>query len=326
MFISDLKYCFEDIVSKLQGDEPIFISRIGGSDTDAVVDYLRVKDCSEAEICAHAAKHMPLVSKSNGFYDRTGSQERYVNYCKELIGAYQSSATLFLCNDQLLSLYFKDMLNAAFYRDTFENKAHYQRLMQELSARIPALKCYPYDFIEKMVFDEHTLFRAFSEALPGKTVLVMSPFSESIAANFHHRRGFFKKNYVYPDFDLKLVNTPITYSGLPSNLYPHTHWFSTLDALRRKTSAVSFDIALLACGSYAMPLGVHIERTLHRKAIYVGGVLQLYFGIMGRRYQNPFFLDQINQDNFISPLERERYLKFVTISDQTATEAFGAYF
>ena len=42
MFISDLKYCFDDIVSKLQGDESIFISRIGGSDTDAVADYLRV--------------------------------------------------------------------------------------------------------------------------------------------------------------------------------------------------------------------------------------------------------------------------------------------
>jgi len=73
-------------------------------------------------------------------------------------------------------------------------------------------------------------------------------------------------------------------------------------------------------------LGVHIERTLHRKAVYVGGVLQLYFGIMGRRYQNPFFLDQINMENFISPLERERYLKFVTISDETAKETFGAYF
>jgi hypothetical protein len=74
-----------------------------------------------------------------------------------------------------------------------------------------------------------------------------------------------------------------------------------------------------------MPLGVHIERNLRRKAVYVGGVLQLFFGIAGRRY-GKFFLDQINSENFIFPLERERFLKVISIHEKTPKEAFGAYF
>ena len=75
-----------------------------------------------------------------------------------------------------------------------------------------------------------------------------------------------------------------------------------------------------------MPLGVHVAGELERKAIYVGGVLQLYFGIMGRRYDNPFFVDQINVDKFIHPLERERYGKFIPLHDNAAREAFAAFY
>ena len=109
-------------------------------------------------------------------------------------------------------------------------------------------------------------------------------------------------------------------------MYPHDNWFSTLKALKSAISKKAFDIALLSCGSYAIPLGEHVKLELGRKAIYVGGVLQLYFGIMGRRYDNPFFADQVNRDRFIFPLEREQYLKHIEISPGLAREGFGAYF
>jgi len=311
-FVSNYKACFDDLLAKLLSSEPVFISRIGGSDTAAVIDYLRVKGASSKDISEHV--------------DRNGSVEVYFNYCEELIRAYESSATLLLCNRPLLSLYFRSVVNPALYKEDFENKEYYRSFMEHLLAKITTLQCYPYQVVEKVVFDEYTLFRAFSTALAGKTVLVVSPFSTSIDANFHRRHSFFKKQYTYPEFNLILANTPITYSGLPTDLYPDVDWFSTTESLRRDLSKIEFDIALLSCGSYAMPLGVHIERNLRRKAIYVGGILQLFFGIMGARYNNKFFLDQINSENFIYPLERERYLKFVAIQEDAPKEAFGAYF
>jgi hypothetical protein len=75
-----------------------------------------------------------------------------------------------------------------------------------------------------------------------------------------------------------------------------------------------------------MPLGVFIEQTMHRKAVFVGGVLQLFFGILGRRYDNPYFLDQINAEHFIRPVEVERYRDQVNVPEEYPRDAFGAYF
>jgi hypothetical protein len=75
-----------------------------------------------------------------------------------------------------------------------------------------------------------------------------------------------------------------------------------------------------------MPLGLHIRDVLKKKAIYVGGVLQLYFGIMGRRYENIFFTNQIDIEKFIYPVESSDYMQHVTVPSESAKEAFGAYF
>lgn len=39
-----------------------------------------------------------------------------------------------------------------------------------------------------------------------------------------------------------------------------------------------YDIALIGCGAYGFPLAAHIKRS-GKKAIHLGGALQLLFGI-----------------------------------------------
>jgi hypothetical protein len=225
----------------------------------------------------------------------------------------------------LLSLYFKRWIHPQFYREDFENKQAYQALIGSLQTDSKETECYPYPFIERVVFDGWTMFRSFSKILPGKKVLVVSPFSESIESNFYNRAKFFR-NYVYPDFTLVTYNTPITYSGLPRDLYPDGSWHESLERMKSEIATMDFDIALLSCGSYALPLGDYIAKGCAKHAIYIGGVLQIYFGIMGRRYENPFFLDQINIDSFIRPIEGQKYLQHAKIQEGTAREALGAYF
>jgi hypothetical protein len=164
-----------------------------------------------------------------------------------------------------------------------------------------------------------------AETLVGRRVLVVSPFSKSIEINFKNRFSFFA-NYEYPDFNLQTYNAPITYAGLPNEFYPHEDWFETLYHMKEDIQKLDFDVAFLSCGSYALPLGNFIKEDLHRHAIYVGGILQLLFGVMGRRYENEFFLRQINREKFILPVEGAEFLKHVSITPETAREAFGAYF
>jgi hypothetical protein len=324
--VTDWQECYDTAVNLISGGAPLFLGRVGGSDTDAVVDYLAARNEGTADAFQHVTdRHLARVMKFNGFYDLDRSPEKTFRYLHLLLECYEQCPRFALVGRQLLNMYFPDNLNPAFRDETLQDADRFVRLIDGIVNRHNQVICFPYPFYEKLVFDRLTLFRAFSTTLPGKRVLVVSPFSESIEANFGNRAAFFR-DYEYPEFDLLTLATPITYSDLPKEYYPHSDWFETTAALKGELRKIEFDIALLACGSYAVPLGLFIEQELRRQAIYVGGVLQLFFGIMGRRYDNPFFLDQINPDKFIFPVERAKYLGHVTVKHDTPRDAFGAYF
>jgi hypothetical protein len=324
-FLQHEQEWYENSIKYFSGATPVFMARIGGSDTDAAVAYFQSKLAGIPQPSESLRFHKDLVRRYNGYYDFTENDDLYARYCEVLLKCYHDATQLVFCNYQLLSLYFKGWIHPRFYRESFDNKEAYEVLVRSLSECPHETECYPYPFIERVVFDSWTLFRSFSKILPGKKVLVVCPFAESIESNFHNREKFFK-NYTYPDFTLSTYNTPITYSGLPRELYPDGSWHESLDRMKREIAALDFDIALLSCGSYALPIGEFIAKECGKYAIYIGGVLQIYFGVMGRRYDNPFFLDQINSQFFIPPIEGKRYLQHAKIEEGTAREALGAYF
>jgi hypothetical protein len=322
--ISDGAEIFRSVVGLLRGG-PFFLSRIGGSDTNSVALYLYLQSRGESLDCYEMRNKKNLAERYNGYYDRDGLPQNYIRYCKLLLDAYKASNHLLFCNYQLLSMYFPETLSKDQVFPEISNRNELRTLIDDIDRGTRQVSAYPYGFIENLLLTKLTLFRVFETELSGKTVLVVSPLSKSIESNFENRHEFFY-NYKYPDFTLQTLNTPITYSGLPAEFYPHANWFETLDALRSSISEKEFDIALLSCGSYAMPLGLHVEGVLGRQAIYVGGLLQLYFGIMGRRYTGPFVQQQTNPDAFIWPIEREDYMPHVSLKENAPTEGFGAYF
>lgn len=323
--VTDWRECYDFTRSLLVGPDPVFLSRIGGSDTNALVSYLHDRVTGSSSAAANVQRHRAIVERFNGYYDSEPVSDSYEQYLATLLNIYESSDYLSFCNHQLLSLYFRANIHESFYHDTFEDKAGFINLIERLGAMRSNLTCFPYPFVEKLVSHPLTLFAAFRDALVGRRVLVVSPFTASIKQNFGHRQRFFK-NYDYPEFELKLLNTPITYAGLPPSLYPHRNWHETTADLNEQVGRIDFDVALLSCGSYALPIGNHIANVLGRKAVYVGGVLQLYFGIMGRRYENPFFTDQINVDAYINPIEKEIFRSHIDFAGGGPAEAFAAYF
>ena len=63
------------------------------------------------------------------------------------------------------------------------------------------------------------------------------------------------------------------------------NWTRSLEELEKRVAAYQFDVALLSCGSYGLPLGHYITHGLGATAIYVGGALQLFFGLRGLRWK-----------------------------------------
>ncbi|HUO55287.1 MAG TPA: hypothetical protein VMU18_11130 [Rhodoblastus sp.] len=324
---SDRQRFFNHVVELCASESPAYLARIGGSDTNALLDFLHAKDAGEAAMAAHLKRHLPLVEELNGFYDTSANKvDSYFRYLDLLRRNYEATEVTTFVHRFFLREFFPAEIADQFKAPHVPSPATLTTFMRDLVARENFVAGYPYTYIENLVRSRFTLFGAFSTALAGKKILVVCPFGESVLLNFRNRRGFFKSDYLYPEFEVDVVNTPITYGGMPDENYPHANWFETLDALCREISGKTFDIALLSCGSYAPPIGSFVKNELKRKAIYVGGILQLYFGIMGRRYQNPYFLSQINAENFISPVEKEKYLNMLPTSDVAAREAFGAYF
>ena len=323
MLVSYWEQWRTDISSSLIGtSKPFLLTRIGGSDTSAVVDYL-VKKRDGISMESHIAQYLPLVQKYNGFYAKKNIEATYFEYLEKLLSLYLSAKSMTVGNFQLLSLLFPTIIGPKWYKEDFENKEGF-KFLYELIDRDDKLqkRIYPYTFIESLLYSQDSLFSLFSTILEGLNVLIVSPFSQSIVSNFHNKNNFFP-NYRYPEFNLLTLNTPITYYGLSESSYPHANWFETTDSLISQVGNIDFDIALLSCGSYAMPIGSYVCESMGKKAIYVGGILQLYFGIIGRRYLD---LNCLNQDHYIFPLERESYLTNLPIDSKAAAEAFGAYF
>ena len=93
----------------------------------------------------------------------------------------------------------------------------------------------------------------------------------------------FSNAKVLPKFDL------ITYKAVQSigGSTEFNDWFEALEKMEQDISKIDFDVCLLGCGAYGMPLAAFIKSKLQKTAIHIGGSLQLFFGIKGNRWENP---------------------------------------
>ncbi|MGX5774985.1 hypothetical protein [Methylorubrum zatmanii] len=319
--IRDFKSCSEYTLQILSADEPAFLSRIGGSDTIAVAADVASNAVAENRM-SHVDNYKSFVEKYNGFYDTQEGDRGFLNYLDIMTDCYCKSKSLFVGGTDLRIMLYPELEDAKVLHD--EARKRYEALFNRMDDGSEKVFL-PYEYIETMTYGEHNIANVFSQVLNDKKVLVVSPFSNTIKSNFNNRNYFFKQ-YRYPDFELLTCDAPITYAGLPKHLYPDQNWSGTANRLIEEMSNIDFDIVLLCCGSYAMPLGVAAAEELGKKAVYLGGVTQLFFGIIGRRYEIPFFLQQMNAEFFVRPAESSKFLGHIEVAPGSETEAFGAYF
>lgn len=119
-------------------------------------------------------------------------------------------------------------------------------------------------------------------ALEGVNVLVVHPFAELIESQYQRRKEIFPEKEILPDFHLKVVKA-VQSSGetVPQE---YKDWCEALDELYMHCMEQKFDVALLACGSYAVPLASRLKDA-GKQAIVLGGMMQLMFGIKGARWE-----------------------------------------
>lgn len=154
----------------------------------------------------------------------------------------------------------------------------------------------------------------WSAALKGKKVLIIHPFEDTIQSQYKKRNLLFPGTDVLPEFELKTLKAVQTVAGMEDDRF--SNWFEALDYMYQEAMKIDFDIAIIGCGAYGMPLGAKIKQA-GKQAIHLGGATQLLFGIKGKRWEEnyPSKIATCFNDAWVYPADSERPAKAASVEN-----------
>lgn len=257
----------EKIYSGLMGAEPFFVGRVGSVELETICHYIYLEKRKENQNIPYQNNVTASICLNAGFFPREDQQI-----------------------DRLVERYLTDIetmdLIWSLWESRFEDKL-YTDYCNGVSVTGYRESCMP--LIEQ---------EQWTRALKGKKVLVIHPFAESIQKNFPVKDMLYSPHKLLPDFNLITFKAVQSIAGTKTE---YATWFDALADMENQIAQIDFDIALIGAGAYGLPLGAYIKR-LGKKAIHIGGVLQLFFGIKGKFYDKL----KIYNDYWVNPMESER--------------------
>lgn len=142
----------------------------------------------------------------------------------------------------------------------------------------------------------------FTSALAGKRVLVVHPLAKLIEKQYKKREVLFENPYVLPEFELLTYKAVQTAGGEEDERFKT--WGQALDYMVKDIQKLDFDVAILGCGAYGMPLAASIKKQ-GKVAIYMGGVTQMLFGIKGGRWDKDPVASKLYNEHWVYPEEQD---------------------
>jgi len=156
---------------------------------------------------------------------------------------------------------------------------------------------------------DKNIFGSWAQALNGKKVLVISPFVKEFKSQIHLVDRIFE-NTNFPKAKFVFCKSPITQGGLSDG----KNWITHLNDTKKTISKIDFDVALISAGSYALPLAAYAKE-MGKIGINCGGELQLFFGVIGKRWNQKGRHDKFLNEFWIRPLEENKPLNWESIEN-----------
>ncbi|MBR6125558.1 hypothetical protein IKQ19_18530, partial [Candidatus Saccharibacteria bacterium] len=263
--IIDPELASEMIYSLLVSDNPCMICRYGSVELNCVLNYLSIKKGG-----------LPIFN-----YITNKRYQWWWN--KKALGEMQNNAGFFPVEIPLIEKFSEIMLEASRQVDIL---GHW--LDQEF-----LLKDYLPNSVEKvtlLMLEPYWSKNPWTRALKGKKVVVVHPFAELIEKQYKEKRTVLFENHdVLPEFELRMVKAVQSLGG---NCSQFKNWFDALDWMKQEIDKEPYDVALIGCGAYGMPLAAYAKKTGH-KAVHLAGALQLLFGIRGKRWDDPNYGEMV---------------------------------
>lgn len=265
---------------------------VGFSDNDVLRKYVAEKlAAGERFVIPRIAGHENNYAAFGQIIKQNGGQipEGLAEYFNQTLPVMKNNAGIHLTSTASIVRY-SDMYLAAFQNCElfagWESYGHYIRHIEQ-----------SHDMILKWFFKENdqkkTMFWAFAfdifhyiyanpwtQALHGKRLLIVSPFEDSFREKVNVRTQLYDGVDLFPECSFLFIKPPQTQGSEPSREFSTElqTFFAQLDRLHGQ-----YDVALVSCGGYGNLVCNAIYESGH-SAIYVGGVLQMYFGVLGGRW------------------------------------------
>jgi hypothetical protein len=140
--------------------------------------------------------------------------------------------------------------------------------------------------------------------LRGKRILIISAFSDTIQKQISKGREIYPVD-LFPECIFEFIKPPQTQGENPSR-----EWSDEFDDFIDELNYMKdkYDVALVSAGGYGNIICNHIFEKHNKSAIYVGGVLQMYFGIYGQRWltELPSIVKAYMNEHWVRVSENEK--------------------
>ncbi len=263
----DKKEANDSLLASLNSEGSFFVGRLGSNELECMVEYYDVLKRCEGEKNSYHDNLKLVMKQGAGFFPTTDE-----------------------CLDRFAELYTENLKDADFiwsmWLSRFENQ-YYERFNPNATIGFYDDTALPYD-----------IDNPWTRALEGKKVLVIHPFEDSIRENYEIREKLFLNPDVLPEFELITLKA---IQSIADETPEYETWFEALEYMKRRIDEMDFDIALIGAGAYGFPLGAYIK-SIGKKAVHIGGMLQLLFGIKGKAWNKL----GIYNEHWTSPKEIEK--------------------
>ena len=139
-------------------------------------------------------------------------------------------------------------------------------------------------------------------ALKGKRILIVHPFAATFQKQYQKRAELFPNRSWFEDCSIQFIKPPMTMAGNHGN----KDWQEHMDIFFSDIQGVEFDVALVAAGGYGMLIADYIYTNMRRSVMYIGGALQIFFGVIGKRWFDNKEIRSLITDDWVRPANDER--------------------
>lgn len=298
-------------------------TRMCMDDNDVIYEYIKKKmDLGENFIIPRVSgveNNVAVLTKQ--YFTEQNTNPEILNYLKRVIPIMKNNAGIKISGADSLIEYSNNYLEAFELCELFAGWEPWGDYMKHIAHSYSyIMRKYGHkDYFLSYSIDVFTTIQfpnIWTTAMRGKRILIISAFSESINEKIPIREKIYGVD-LFPECQITTIQPPQTHASNDSREFSVelSEFCAKLDKIKD-----TYDIALVSSGGYANLICCHIFKS-GKSSMYIGGVLQMFFGVLGGRWlkETPDAVRLYLNEYWSRPKESERPKDYKNIEN-------GCYF